>query len=138
VYQVKNPKKYKGNRPPFSRSSWELRFMQFCDNNPAILEWVSEAIRIPYKNPITGKNSTYVPDFFIVYVDKNSKQHAELIEVKPKSQTSLTEAKNGYDKAHAMVNAAKWKAAYAWAKQQNVKFRIVTEDMIFNTGGKRR
>ena len=38
-----------------------------------------------------GKHTIYVPDFFIVYADKKGKQHAEVIEVKPKNQCTPPE-----------------------------------------------
>ena len=44
--------------------------MKFCDENPAIGAWASEAIKIPYRSPLTGKPTVYVPDFFIQYKDK--------------------------------------------------------------------
>ena len=76
-FTVKNPEKYMGKRSPTYRSSWEFAFMNFCDNNPAVLNWTSESVKIPYFNPVSGKNTIYVPDFLIVYVDANQKQHTE-------------------------------------------------------------
>ena len=86
-YTLKNPEKYMANRQPTYRSSWEFAFMQFCDNHPAVAKWASEAIKIPYRNPLTGKQTIYVPDFFIAYADRGGKQKVELIEVKPANQT---------------------------------------------------
>ena len=43
--------------------------MRFCDEHPGVTQWASEAIKIPYRNPLTGKNTIYVPDFFISYSD---------------------------------------------------------------------
>jgi hypothetical protein len=131
-YQVRNIEKYVGKKQPTYRSSWETTFMVFCDNNPAIINWASEPFMIPYRNPFTGKNTIYVPDFFIVYVDKNSKQHAEVIEVKPKTQISLEHAKSDRDRAASILNAAKWTAAKAWCAQQGILFRIVTEEQIYS------
>ena len=82
-YEVKNPDKYVGLKKPTYRSSWEAAFMRFCDNHPSISKWASESIKIPYVNPLTGKNTVYWPDFFIVYPDKRGKNRAELIEIKP-------------------------------------------------------
>jgi hypothetical protein len=131
----KHPEKYVGNRTPTYRSSWEWAFMQFCDNNPAIQNWSSEAIKIPYRNPFTGKHTVYVPDFFINYVDKTGKQHAELIEVKPHKQMSLENAgRSKHSQAHAVLNMAKWEAARAWCKQQGIFFRVVSENDIFHNG----
>lgn len=134
-FQMKNPKKYVGNKTPTYRSSWEFVFMTFCDNNPAIMQWASEAIRVNYRNPLTNKNTIYVPDFFITYVDANGKQHAEVIEVKPTKETNLTEAgRSPRAQAAAIINMAKWEAARAWCKQQGLTFRVVTEQDIFHQG----
>jgi methionine-S-sulfoxide reductase len=80
-FQMQNPAKYIGKGQPTYRSGWEMVFMQFCDNNPAILQWASESINIPYRNPFTNKSTIYVPDFLIIYEDKSGKKHAEVIEI---------------------------------------------------------
>lgn len=131
IYAVKNPKKYIGNHAPKYRSSWELRVMMFLDENKNILQWASEAIAIPYKNPLTNKISNYIPDFFVIYENKYHQQKAEIVEVKPKSQTSLTEAKSKHDKLHAIVNQAKFAAATAYCKHHGYVFRVISQDSIF-------
>ena len=83
-FRLKFPEKYSGTRMPTYRSSWEYTFMKFCDEHPSVSQWASEAVKIPYRNPLTGKQTIYVPDFFIVYADKGGKQKVELVEVKPK------------------------------------------------------
>lgn len=137
-YNLKNPEKYVGARTPTYRSSWEFAFMRFCDEHPSVEKWASEAIKIPYKNPFTGKYTIYVPDFFIAYIDANGKKHAELIEVKPTNQLTIEKAgRNVRNQAHAVLNKAKWSAANAYCKQNNIKFRVVTEQDIFHTGSRR-
>jgi hypothetical protein len=137
-FTPKNPEKYIGKKTPTYRSGWEFTFCKFCDENPNIQQWASEAIRIPYKNPFTGKNTVYVPDFFISYTDQQGKEHVELIEVKPKNQAVQEQVgKNKSNQAQYALNQVKWAAAQAWCKQQRIKFRIVTEDDIFG-GGRRR
>lgn len=134
-FNPKNPAKYIGGKIPTYRSGWEFAFMKFCDEHPSVTQWASEAIRIPYRNPLTGKMTIYVPDFFIAYADKSGKQFVELIEVKPSNQTSLKEAgKSRHNQLHSVVNAAKWEAANAYCKQNRIKFRIVTEHDIFHNG----
>ena len=108
--------------------------MSFFDTNPAILQWASEAIHINYRNPFTGKNTIYVPDFFILYVDRNGKQHGEIIEVKPYKETALENARSMRDKAAAVLNAAKWAAAKAYCAAQGLTFRVVTERDLFHQG----
>jgi hypothetical protein len=139
VYKVKNPDKYVGVRQPTFRSGWELSFMQFCDNNPSVQQWASECVRIPYRDPLTGKQTVYVPDFLITYMDRNQTKHVELIEIKPLNQTLKEKVgKNPYNQAQFVKNQAKWAAANNWCKQQGIKFRIINETDIFHTGLKKR
>jgi hypothetical protein len=137
VYTPKNPAKYVGKHKPRYRSGWELTFMTFCDNNKNVISWASEAIQIPYRNPLTGKSTIYVPDFFVLYEDKFGRQKAEIVEIKPKKQ-SLIESKvaNAKDRMIVAINHAKWAAAMAYCKQQGLTFRVLTEDDIFYNGRK--
>jgi hypothetical protein len=109
--------------------------MNFCDNNKSVQKWASEAIQIPYRDPLTGRQTVYVPDFFIQYIDKNSKMIVELIEIKPSSQQIIERVgKNKYNQAQFIKNQAKWTAANLWCKQQGIKFRILNENDLFHTG----
>lgn len=136
-FQIKNSEKYVGKKIPTYRSSWEFSFCTFCDNNPSVVQWASEPFMIPYRNPLTGKNTIYVPDFLMVYVDKDQKKHAEVIEVKPLKETSFENAKSVRDKAAVALNMAKWSAARAFCSAHGMVFRIVTEHDIYQ-GTKRR
>jgi hypothetical protein len=137
-FKLKNPDKYLGNTTPTYRSSWEFAFMRFCDEHPSVSQWASEAVKIPYRHPFTGKHTVYVPDFFIAYANKTGKQKVELIEVKPENQ-SLKEktGRSRANQAHWIINQAKWEAARAWCKQKGIYFRIVTENDIFHNGKRR-
>jgi hypothetical protein len=130
-YTVKNPEKYMGKRNPTYRSSWEFAFMNFCDNNPAVLNWTSESVKIPYFNPVSGKQTIYVPDFLIVYIDANQKQHTEVVEVKPSTETTMESARSYRDKLSVAINMAKWAAADSFCRAHNMRFRVVTEFDIF-------
>jgi hypothetical protein len=137
-FNLKHPEKYVGNKTPTYRSGWEFHFMKFCDEHPSVTQWASEAIRIPYRNPFSGKQTIYVPDFFIAYADRDGKQRVELIEVKPSNQ-ALKErtGRSKHNQAHWVLNQAKWEAARAWCKQKNIFFRIVTEADLYHQGRKR-
>jgi len=138
-YELKNPEKYIGHRTPTYRSSWEWAVMSMCDANPAISKWASESIKIPYRCPLTGKQTIYVPDFFVNYVDKGGRQHAELWEVKPANQAIREKVgKSKVNQAHYVKNMAKWEAARAWCKQHNILFRIISENDIFHNGSRKR
>jgi len=134
-----NPAKYSGKGDQTFRSSWERTFMQFCDTNDSVLAWASESIKIPYFNPIKQKQSIYVPDFVIVYLDSNGNKKAELVEIKPLSQTDPGKAKRLNEKMQVAVNYAKWEQAKHWAESRGMTFRILNEGDIYSNrkGGKK-
>jgi hypothetical protein len=70
-FNPRNPEKYKGDvRNIIYRSSWELKFLQWCDRNDSILEYGSEEFFIPYRDPTTGKIRRYFPDAYVKYKDQ--------------------------------------------------------------------
>jgi hypothetical protein len=99
-----------------------------------VLGWASEAIKIPYRNPFTNKQTIYVPDFLIIYMDAAQQKHAEVIEIKPSTETLVEKARSVRDRAYVALNHAKWAAATAWCKNQGMRFRVVTENEIFHNG----
>ena len=132
----KNPNKYIGTYPITYRSSWEQTFINVCDETPSIIHWASESISIPYINPLKPPNkqwSMYIPDFFLIYIDKNSQKHAEIIEIKPLRETPgfnegrLTER----TKLTQVINQAKWHAAQMYCRTRGWSFRIMTERELF-------
>lgn len=136
-YNLKHPEKYVGRKTPTYRSGWEFAFMKFCDENPSIQTWASEAIKIPYRNPFTGKATIYVPDFFIQYKNKKGQNRVEVIEVKPDNQTMMEKAgRSKHNQAHAVLNAAKWEAANAYCKSKGIHFRVITEKDMFHQGSR--
>ena len=131
-YTVLNASKYSGSGSPTFRSSWEQTFMQFCDNNPNVMAWASEPVKITYQNPLTGKVAAYVPDFIVVYRDAKGKKNAELIEIKPANQSNPKFARGRAQQAQVAVNYAKWDAATHWAKKRGMKFRVLNENDIYS------
>lgn len=136
VFRPVNAEKYVGKRDPRYRSGWELAFMQFCDTNSNILQWASESIVIPYRHPLTGKMTNYIPDFLVVYRNKNNTMRAEVVEIKPKKQSILESKASNRDRAIVAVNYAKWDAATKWCRRQGLAFRVITEEDIFRNGRK--
>jgi hypothetical protein len=136
AYAVKNKAKYVGKGTPRYRSGWELAFMRFLDNNDNILQWASESISIPYRNPITGKQSIYIPDFLITYRNRNNQMVAEVIEIKPKKQSVVESKMKANERATVAVNYAKWDSATKWCRKQGLLFRVITEDDLWHQGGK--
>ena len=131
----KNPQKLIGNSRPFYRSSWELTVMTLLDQHPNVINWASESVSIPYVNPLTGKQSVFIPDFLVLYKDKSGKQRAELIEVKPSKEAIAENAKSKRDKAALLINTAKWAAAMSWCKKNGISFRILTEADLYISKG---
>jgi hypothetical protein len=135
-YTVKNVAKYVGKGTPRYRSGWEHAFMRFLDNNDHVVNWASESITIPYRNPVTGKQSMYVPDFLITYRNKSNQLIAELVEIKPKKQSVIESKMSAREGAVVAVNYAKWDAATKWARRNGLTFRVITEDDMFRNGNK--
>ena len=137
AYTVKNTAKDVGRGTPRYRSGWELTFMMFLDSNENVLQWASESISIPYRNPLTGKSSMYVPDFLVTYRGPNNTTKAELIEIKPKKQSLVESKMNANERAIVAVNYAKWDSATKWAKKNGLTFRVINEDQIYHQGNKK-
>lgn len=135
IFPIKNKEKYVGTKQPTYRSSWEYYFMSFLDNNPNILGWASESITIPYYNPLKNTHTVYVPDFFVVLLDKNKKKRILVIEIKPEKEVTMEHAKTKYDKFSVVQNHAKWKAASLWCKKHGFEFHIMTEKQLFTGKG---
>ena len=136
LYTPKHPEKYCGdvNRIVY-RSSWELSFNQFLDNNANVLRWASEEIIIPYVKPTDGKIHKYYVDYLVEYRNTSGEVQVDLIEVKPQKQTrrsrsKIQKTKLVEDITYA-INQAKWKAASDFAEQRGWKFRIITEKTLF-------
>lgn len=114
-------------QPIVWRSSWEQKFMEWLDTNDIVTRWGSEIISIPYKDPIKGKMSIYIPDFYFEYIDNKKQLQKYLIEIKPMSQSKLAEAKDGYDKLRIAKNAFKWAQAIKYCKKRDITFKVLTE-----------
>jgi len=136
-YNPANPKKYKGNpQNIIYRSLWERKFMVYCDTNDKVLEWGSEEIIIPYVSPWDGKVHRYFPDFYIKVKQSSGKLKKFIIEVKPKKQTKPPKPVERKTKRWIKevrtfgINEAKWKHASNWCKDNNMEFKILTEEEL--------
>jgi len=137
-YTPRHPHKYKGDiNDIIYRSSWELSFMKFLDNNPSVLNWGSEILAIPYIKPTTGRVHKYYPDFWVKYKNKEGKIIQEIVEVKPYKQTRqpTTVGKKKktqlYEAITWSINKAKWKYAKIFCDKYGLEWRIITEKEIF-------
>ena len=136
-YNPQNPKKYKGDHHNIIyRSLWERKFMVYCDTSDNIIEWGSEEIIIPYLSPWDGRMHRYFPDFYIKVRQHDGKLKRYIIEVKPKVQCSppkepKRKTKRWMNEVKAWgVNSSKWKYATAWCKNNDMEFKILTEDHL--------
>jgi len=97
--------------------------------NDSVTGWVSEEIKIPYRNPLDNKVHRYMVDFYIE-VDKKKRY---LVEVKPERFTKPPNTQKRKTKRYLQevaqygVNEAKWKSARDFCKKQNMEFMIITE-----------
>ena len=136
-YNPINPKKYKGNpQNIIYRSLWERKFMVYCDTNDKVLEWGSEEIIIPYISPWDGKKHRYFPDFYIKVKQSSGNLKKFIIEVKPKKQTRPPKPVERKTKRWIKevrtfgINEAKWKHATKWCKDNDMEFKILTEEEL--------
>ena len=133
-YIVKNPKKYIGDHTNvIYRSSWELKFLSWCDNNPNVVGFCSEEVVIPYKSPIDGKYHRYFVDCLAKMKTSSGQIKTYLIEIKPDKQTRPPEPKKRVTKQYINevatwgINEAKWKAAHEYCLDRGWEFKIITE-----------
>ena len=133
-FTPKNPSKYTGDPTNIIyRSSWELKFMNWCDQTYSIVSWSSEETVIPYICPTDNRAHRYFVDFKIRVKDSAGNMKTYLIEIKPEAQTMPPEVKKKKTKryiAEVMTwgkNDAKWKAAREYCKDRGYEFMIITE-----------
>ena len=121
--------KYKGDpNNIIYRSSWEYKFMKWCDITSSVQEWGSEEIIIPYISPVDGKRHRYFPDFHVKIENRKY-----LVEVKPFRQTLEPKTQKRNTKRYINevvtyhINKAKWKAATEFCKDNSWEFMLITE-----------
>ena len=157
VFKAKNPSKCmnlvvknaKGELiygPPKFRSSYELRFMTWADENEMVLIWGVEVCIVEYTSRIAimeGKNPKrkYYVDFYVEIINPDGSVTKRLIEIKPKSQCSKpTEPKKKTQKSLNKYNDAliewttnedKWKHACRFAQQNGMDFKVLHEGHLF-------
>lgn len=129
-----HPEKYIGNPQNIVyRSSWELRFMKWCDESTNVIQYGSEEFFIPYRSPVDNRIHRYFPDFLIKIQEQSGEVKTYLIEIKPQRQTvqpkvPKRKTKNWlYEMKTYSVNQAKWAAAEEWCKSRGIEFKLITE-----------
>lgn len=111
---------------------------RFLDNNTQVLKWSSEETKIPYIHPLDGRVHHYYPDYYVEYINKHGEVVREMIEVKPKNQTTAPTKSRGksnktmlYEQQTWAINQSKWKYAMDWCQKRDIKFRVLTERALF-------
>ena len=142
INDVRIFKKYIGTGPIIYRSSWEYKFILYCEENNNIVKWSSEPVKIPYIDIHDKKKKNYYPDFYMKL--SNGKEY--IIEIKPKNflkKPNPPKIQNkrlveSYIKSIKMyrMNLSKWKSAKEWANNRGWIFKLITEDFFSSTDNK--
>lgn len=148
IYKPKNPGKYLGDPERIiMRSSWEGRFMTWCDLHPDIVKWSSEPIGIAYLSPLDQRQHKYFVDFWVL-IEKDGGRQQYLIEIKPDAQTKMPDKKlqsivnegrattkqlTRYNRELRtyIINQTKFAAAMKYAASQGMKFQVCSENFLF-------
>lgn len=145
-YQLINKDKYLGDPTRIVyRSSWELAFCRYLDNNTSIVKWSCETLTIQYRD-LENKSHRYYPDFYYVLKDPNDpmKQEQVIVEIKPLTEVNqpnrplneTSKALRNYEYAIRthIKNKLKWSAAIDYCNKRGMKFILVTENHLKKYG----
>ncbi len=143
-FKPANPEKYLGDLSKIVfRSSWEFKFLKWCDLSPTIIKYSSEPLGIPFLNPLDKKGHIYYIDFYIQVRKTDGNIEDYLVEVKPnkyvvepKKPNRMTDKATSnyvYAAKQYIINQAKFEAAKNFAAQKGLKFGIITENFLFNS-----
>lgn len=133
VYHPTNPRKYRGSLPVIFRSSLELKFCRWCNNNSNVLTWGSESVVLPYISPLDGQLHRYFVDHILLLKTPTGPKKY-LVEIKPFKQTQEPKPSKRKKRSTILIeqvnwakNQAKWEAAKKWAEKHDCTFVILTE-----------
>jgi hypothetical protein len=133
-FKPKHPEKYVGDPTEvIYRSSWELKFMNWCDNSINVLKWNSEETIIPYRCATDNRMHRYFVDFKMQIKSRDGSIKTYLVEVKPSTQTTPPVYSGKKTKRYLtealtfMKNQSKWEAAVNYCKERGWEFKIITE-----------
>ena len=139
-YKPHDLDKYVRPQPVVYRSSWERKFMIWCDTNERVLMWSSEPVEIPYWSTFYKKQRTYYPDFYIKILKEDGSEEQLIVEIKPEAQikkpeppkTNSKKAIEGYKflAEQYVTNRDKYISAKKYAEDRNCRFVIMTENSL--------
>lgn len=114
-YLTGTHKSVKCDTPIKYRSSWEKAACLYLDNDPRVLRYHYESVKIPYvSNKKTGKVLNYIPDFIVEYSDGTK----VIVEIKRE------------DKLNNAVVLKKAEAARIWAEKEKMSYVFWTQKVI--------
>lgn len=113
------------SQPIIYRSSYEKKFMYWCESSPSVSKWGSECVCIPYLF-VDGKMHKYYPDYYVELTDGTKM----LVEIKPANQTVQPTNENSWAAREWARNSCKWKAAMEFCEAKGLSFKILTERTI--------
>lgn len=113
-------------QPIIYRSSWEKKFIYWCETSPKVKHWGSECTCIKYYNPIDEKEHRYYPDFVVELTDGQ----IMIVEIKPSNQTQPPKKENTWAYKTYIINNSKWKEIKRKCEERGYKFCILTENTI--------
>ncbi len=139
LFVPKNPSKYIGDLSRIEmRSSWEMKFANYCDMNPSIIQWNSEGVKVPYWSSADEKDRTYHVDFIITVKVNDGSVKTMMVEIKPYKQTIKPELKKNKRMESYLsecytyqVNMDKWVAAKKFAESRGWSFLVMTEEQLY-------
>lgn len=133
-WKPKFPSKYTGDANNIiARSSWEIKFFNWCDTNSSVIQWSSEETVIPYICPTDNRPHRYFVDAKIKVRDRSGAVKTYLVEIKPDKQTRPPEVPKRKTRQYINEvmtwgkNDAKWRAAREYCKDRGIEFKILTE-----------
>ena len=134
-YKPQNPQKYKGDiKQIVYRSSYELSFLTRLDNDKDVIQYSSEEVIVPYRDPVDKRLRRYFCDFYVKR-KLGDKIVEQLIEIKPYVQTippvltgTKKKKKTLLNEVYTFaLNQAKWDAARTYCARRGWEFIIMTE-----------
>lgn len=114
------------HQPVIYRSSWELRFIRWCENSPKVAHWGSECVSIRYFLPTDQQWHTYYPDFLVEMTDGTK----AIVEIKPANQVKKPSSTDTWAAATYIKNMSKWRTIKQACIEKGYKFCILTEHTI--------
>ena len=140
-FEPSKPEKYIGDiHNIIYRSSWERKFMMWCDTNEFVIKWSSEPVGIQYWSTISSKTRTYNPDFYVLVKKQDGTNEQLLVEIKPEAQIKKPEPPKTKSKKSIenyrylaeqyVTNRDKYIAAQQYANERGWKFVVMTENSL--------